>query len=57
MKAEVVEAEDSCLVNISVKVRNEGSRDGDEVVQLYLRDEVASFTTPLSSYVDFNGYI
>ena len=53
LKAEVVEAEDSCLVNISVKVRNEGSRDGDEVVQLYLRDEVASFTTPFKQLRGF----
>ena len=53
LKAEVVEAEDSCLVNISVKVRNEGSRDGDEVVQLYLRDEVASFTTPFKQLCGF----
>lgn len=53
LRAEVVEAEDSCLVNISVKVRNEGSRDGDEVVQLYLRDEVASFTTPFKQLCGF----
>ena len=53
LRAEVVESEDSCLVNISVKVRNEGSRDGDEVVQLYLRDEVASFTTPFKQLRGF----
>ena len=53
LRAEVVEAEDSCQVNISVKVRNEGSRDGDEVVQLYLRDEVASFTTPFKQLCGF----
>lgn len=53
LRAEVVEAGDSCQVNISVKVRNEGSRDGDEVVQLYLRDEVASFTTPFKQLRGF----
>lgn len=53
LRAEVVEAEDSCQVNISVKVRNEGSRDGDEVVQLYLRDEVASFTIPFKQLRGF----
>ena len=53
LRAEVVESEDSCLVNISVKVRNEGSRDGDEVVQLYFRDEVASFTTPFKQLRGF----
>lgn len=53
MKTEVVEGEDSCLVNVSVVVRNEGTRDGDEVVQLYLRDEVASFTTPFKQLRGF----
>lgn len=53
LRAEVVEGKDNCQVNISVKVRNEGSRDGDEVVQLYLRDEVASFTTPFKQLRGF----
>jgi beta-glucosidase len=30
-----------------VRVRNSGIRAGDEVVQLYLRDEAASFTRPV----------
>lgn len=53
LRVEVVETKDNCQVNISVKVRNEGSRDGDEVVQLYLRDEVASFTTPFKQLRGF----
>jgi beta-glucosidase len=32
-------------IRINVKVRNTGSRPGDEVVQLYLRDDVSSVTT------------
>jgi beta-glucosidase len=34
-------------VRVSVDVTNTGSREGTEVVQLYLRDEVASFTRPV----------
>lgn len=32
-------------VKVSCKVKNTGSRDGDEVVQLYIRDDVSSVTT------------
>ncbi|QNK64703.1 glycoside hydrolase family 3 C-terminal domain-containing protein [Pedobacter sp. PAMC26386] len=32
-------------IHVSVKVRNTGKRKGDEVVQLYLKDEVSSVTT------------
>ena len=32
-------------IAVSCKVKNTGSRTGDEVVQLYLRDEVSSVTT------------
>ena len=53
MQTEVVETADDCQVSVSVMVRNEGSCDGDEVVQLYLRDEVASFTTPLKQLRGF----
>lgn len=31
---------------MSVNVRNTGSRDGKEVVQLYVNDRVSSVTTP-----------
>jgi beta-glucosidase len=34
-------------VRVSVDVRNTGGRSGDEVVQLYLRDEIASVTRPV----------
>ena len=34
-------------VRVSVDIRNSGSREGKEVVQLYLRDLVSSVTTPV----------
>ena len=38
---------------ISVDVTNTGSRAGDEVVQLYIRDEVSSVTRPIKELKDF----
>ncbi len=40
-------------VNISLKVQNTGSRAGDEVVQLYVRDEFASFPRPVKELRGF----
>lgn len=40
-------------IDISVEVENVGRRDGDEVVQLYVRDLVASVTTPVRSLQGF----
>jgi len=34
-------------IQVSVEVSNTGDREGDEVVQLYIRDLVSSVTTPL----------
>lgn len=34
------------LVKVVVKVKNTGNRDGEEVVQLYLKDEIASTLRP-----------
>jgi beta-glucosidase len=34
------------VLNITLMVKNNGSRTGDEVVQLYIRDDVSSVTTP-----------
>ena len=42
---------DKLLVRISLK--NTGSRDGEEVVQLYIRDLVASVTRPTKQLRDF----
>ena len=40
-------------IAIAVDVVNTGSRDGDEVVQVYLRDMVGSVETPLKALKDF----
>lgn len=40
-------------VEISLKVKNTGSRQGDEVVQLYLRDRYASVTRPVKELAGF----
>jgi len=40
-------------VQISLTVANIGERDGDEVVQLYVRDKVASVTRPLKELKGF----
>jgi beta-glucosidase len=40
-------------LSISVDVRNTGDRAGDEVVQLYLRDSVASVAEPVKSLKGF----
>jgi len=50
-KKTVVEGES---VDISLKVRNSGSVAGDEVVQLYIRDEFASMPRPVK---ELKGYI
>ncbi|MBS1794826.1 MAG: glycoside hydrolase family 3 C-terminal domain-containing protein [Acidobacteria bacterium] len=39
--------------SVSVKVTNTGARAGDEVVQLYIRDEVSSVTRPVKELRDF----
>lgn len=40
-------------VPVSLRVRNVGERDGDEVVQLYVRDRVASVTRPVKQLAGF----
>ncbi|MBS1681699.1 MAG: beta-glucosidase BglX [Bacteroidetes bacterium] len=40
-------------LNVSVEVTNESQRDGDEVVQLYIRDVVASITCPVKELKAF----
>ncbi|MFN2565594.1 MAG: fibronectin type III-like domain-contianing protein, partial [Gemmatimonadaceae bacterium] len=41
-------------VTVSVEVVNTGDRAGDEVVQMYLQDEVASVTRPLKQLRGFS---
>ena len=36
-----------------MEVRNAGTRDGDEVVQLYIRDDVSSVTRPIQELKGF----
>jgi beta-glucosidase len=40
-------------LSVSVRVRNTGRRDGDEVVQLYLRDPLAQVTRPVRQLIGF----
>jgi len=40
-------AGDPGFVTVTADVKNDGTRDGDEVAQLYLTDEVASVSTPV----------
>jgi len=40
-------------VNVRVRVSNTGGRAGDEVVQLYVRDDVASITRPVKELKGF----
>jgi beta-glucosidase len=40
-------------VKVLVDVKNTGSRKGDEVVQLYIRDKVSSVTRPVKELKDF----
>ncbi|HEU4602886.1 MAG TPA: glycoside hydrolase family 3 N-terminal domain-containing protein [Steroidobacteraceae bacterium] len=40
-------------VDVSVDVRNSGSRAGDEVVQLYIHDQVSSVTRPVKELKGF----
>ncbi len=40
-------------VTVTFKVTNAGSRDGEEVVQLYVRDEVSSIPVPVKQLRDF----
>lgn len=41
-------------IKVSVEVSNTGSRDGSEVVQLYIRDLVGSITRPVKELKAFN---
>lgn len=40
-------------VTISIDVRNDGKMEGEEIVQLYIRDEVSSVTRPIKELKDF----
>lgn len=44
---------DRQTITVSVRVTNTGNRDGEEVVQLYLRDKVGSVTRPVKELKGF----
>lgn len=44
-------------LNVSIEVSNTGSRDGSEVVQLYIRDLVGSVTRPVKELKAFNKVV
>jgi len=44
---------DDLRVNISLKVTNVSDRDGDEVVQLYVKDDVSTVVTPVKQLKAF----
>jgi beta-xylosidase len=51
--ASATEIDTAGSVELSVTVVNDGERDGDEVVQLYASDPVASVTRPVTQLVGF----
>ena len=51
LSADSIRAGDSLMVTVSV--RNSGAAAGDEVVQLYVRDEAASVTRPMRALKGF----
>ena len=46
LKLSADQISDGASVTVTAKVRNSGSMDGDEVVELYLRDDEASVEVP-----------
>ena len=40
-------------LKVRIELRNEGNRSGEEVVQVYIRDLVASQTRPIRQLIDF----
>jgi beta-glucosidase len=48
---EVISAGDS--TRVLVKVTNTGDRDGDEIIQLYIRDQMSSITRPVQELKGF----
>ena len=51
LEKEVISRDESVLVKVDVK--NTGSLKGDEVIQLYIRDELSSVTRPVKELKDF----
>jgi beta-glucosidase len=53
LRIEPLSADEQLKVNISFKVKNIGTRDGDEVAQLYISDEVSSVVVPIKQLRSF----
>jgi beta-glucosidase len=53
LSASAAEVDTSGSVELTVTVRNAGDRAGDEVVQLYAADPVASVTRPVTQLIGF----
>jgi beta-glucosidase len=51
LSSKTVSAKDT--INVSYKIKNTGSRGGDEVVQLYIRDMLSSVTRPVMELKGF----
>lgn len=56
LKLEKNEIELNETVEVSVKIKNVGSRKGDEVVQLYIRDCFSSVTRPVKELKGFRRF-
>lgn len=54
LKLSLVKIAPTGTATISVKVKNTGKVEGAEVVQLYVRDEIGSVTTPILALKGFN---
>ena len=53
LRASAVELDTAGSVELTVTVENTGAREGDEVVQLYAADPVASVTRPITQLIGF----
>jgi beta-glucosidase len=53
LRASSVELDTAGSLELTVTVGNTGARDGDEVVQLYVADQVASVTRPITQLIGF----
>jgi beta-xylosidase len=53
LRASTAEVDTSSSVELTVTVQNTGVREGDEVVQLYAADPVASVTRPVTQLIGF----
>jgi beta-xylosidase len=53
LRASAVELDTAGSVELTVTLENTGAREGDEVVQLYAADPVASVTRPITQLIGF----